>query len=194
MIVGSPGVGKSSVAALLASRLGVVNVSLADLIRREDLTWGFDKKRDTQVADTERVAKRVGEIVEGTKGYVVVEGHFAMDVVAPRSLLLAFVLRRDPDGLKAVLEKRGYRREKVVENVAAEILDVCLLETIEAYGDERVCEIDVSGREAEEVVDELVRIVESQKGCRVGMVDWLTKLEAEGRLDEFLGTPQMSDE
>ncbi len=53
-------------------------------------------------------------------------------------------------------------------------------------GVDKVCEIDVSGKKANEVVDEVVAVLEGKKVCAVGIVDWLGKLEGEGRLEEFL--------
>jgi adenylate kinase len=186
VLVGTPGVGKSSVSNLLASRLSGMLVSLSNLVKREELSCGLDEKRGTLIADTERVSKRVGEIIAQLKDYVIVEGHFAMDVVAAEDVFLAFVLRRSPDELRDILKERKFKERKVAENVEAEILDVCLFDAVKAYGEKKVCEIDVSGRAVEEVVDEILCIINGRSKCRVGVVNWLTKLESEGRLDEFL--------
>ena len=97
-----------------------------------------------------------------------------------------FVLRRDPAELMGVLEKRGFEGKKLWENLAAEILDVCLLDALSACGADKVCEIDVSGKTVEAVVEEMILVLEKRKACRSGIVDWLGKLEAEGRLGEFL--------
>jgi len=187
-IVGTPGVGKSSVSSMLALRLGGVHVSLGDLIKQEGLSCGFDKKRETLIADVKKVNKRVEEIVKHSEGYVIVDGHFAMDIVVKKDVFLAFVLRRDPDELEKVLQKRGFKESKVAENVAAEILDVCLFDALKAYGEEKVCEVDASSKAVEEVVEEIVQIIDGRRRCRVGAVDWLTRLELEGRLDEFLAS------
>ncbi len=53
-------------------------------------------------------------------------------------------------------------------------------------GVEKVCEIDVTGKKAEKVMEEVVAVLEGKKACAVGTVDWLGKLENEGRLEEFL--------
>ncbi|MDH5448258.1 MAG: adenylate kinase family protein [Candidatus Bathyarchaeota archaeon] len=186
VLAGTPGVGKSSVSSLLTSRLCGILVSLGNLVRHEGLSCGLDKNRGTLIADSERVSKRVRGIIEQTKGYVIVDGHFAMDVVAAEDVFLAFVLRRNPDELREILKERGFKEGKIAENVAAEILDVCLFDAVKAYGEKKVCEVDVSGRTVEEVVDEIMCVVNGRSKCRVGVVDWLTKLESEGRLDEFL--------
>lgn len=186
VIVGSPGVGKTSLSAFLTRRLKGVNVNVSELVSREGMSCGFDEERKTLIADVDKVSKRVMEVIQGSEGWVVVEGHFAMDLVPSKEVFLAFVLRRDPDELREVLKSRGFDDRKVNENVAAEILDVCLIDALEAYGEEKVCEIDIAGRCEEEVADEVIRIVEGKKECKVGKVDWLTKLELTGRLEEFL--------
>jgi len=188
VLAGTPGVGKTSVSSLLASRLDGVHINLNNLIKNEGLSCGLDKKRGTSIADIEKVSRRLEEILRQSEGYVIVDGHLAMDVVAAKDVFLAFILRRDPDELQEVLKKREFMESKIVENVAAEILDVCLFDAVRAYGEKKICEVDVSGRTVEDVVEEIVYVVGGYCRCRVGIVDWLMKLESEGRLDEFLAS------
>jgi adenylate kinase len=188
VLTGTPGVGKSSVASLLASRLDGVHVNLSELVKSKGLDCGLDRKRETLIANTRSVSKQVEEIVARSDGYIVVEGHFAGDVIKAEDAFLVLVLRRNPDELRKVLRARGFKESKVVENVAAEILDTCLSDAVEAYGEEKVCEVDVSGRTEEEVAEEIFCVVEGQRECRKRIVDWLAKLEMQGRLDEFLAS------
>jgi adenylate kinase len=84
------------------------------------------------------------------------------------------------------MENRGFKERKLWENLAAEILDVCLWDAVSACGSEKICEVDVSGKRIEEVVKDVILVLEGKEKCRVGIVDWLGKLEGEGRLHEFL--------
>ncbi|MFQ6068694.1 MAG: adenylate kinase family protein [Candidatus Bathyarchaeia archaeon] len=186
VVTGTPGVGKSCVSSLLASRLNGSYVNLGDLVKHEGLSNGVDRKRETLIADIERVSKRVREIIGQSEGYVIIDGHFAMDVVSAEDVFLAFVLRRNPDELEEILIERGFKKSKIMENIAAEILDVCLFDAVRAYNKKKVCEVDVSDRTVENVVDEIICVIDGRKKCRVGVVDWLTKLELEGRLNDFL--------
>ena len=178
--------GKTSISRSLASKLDAVYVSLAELVERERLISGVDKERGTLIADTDRVSKRVQKIIKGSERDVIVDGHYAVDVVLPKDVHLVFVLRRDPIELKSVMENRGFNENKLWENLAAEILDVCLWDAVSACGSDKVCEIDVSGKRMKEVVEEVILVLEGKEKCRVGIVDWLGKLEGEGRLHEFL--------
>ncbi len=50
----------------------------------------------------------------------------------------------------------------------------------------KVCEINATDKKAEKIVEEIVAVLEGKKTCIVGRVDWLGRLENEGRLEEFL--------
>jgi broad-specificity NMP kinase len=62
------------------------------------------------------------------------------------------------------------------------------VDAVETYDQTQICELDVSGRTIANAVDEIMNIIEGQAKCRIGVVDWLTKLEIEGRLDEVFAS------
>lgn len=109
-----------------------------------------------------------------------------MDVVSARDVRRVFVLRRDPDELRKLMEARGFKEKKLWENLVAEILDVCLYDALGACGQDKVCEIDATDKSVEMVVEDVISVLEGKQTCKVGIVDWLGKLERENRLDEFL--------
>jgi adenylate kinase len=185
LITGTPGVGKTAVSHKLASKLDALHIGITELVKKQKLITSVDKERRTLIADTENVSKQLQETLAKTKGNIIIEGHYAVDVVPKKDVNTVFVLRRDPRELKGALEKRGYTERKLWENLAAEILDVCLWDALSACGSEKVCEIDVSGKTVEAVVEETILVLEKRKDCRHGIVDWLGKLENEGQL-EFL--------
>ena len=186
LITGTPGTGKTAVSRQLALKLNALHIDLGELVKRENLTSGTDKARDTLVVDIDKVSKRVQEIIKNCDCNVIIDGHYAIDVLPSENVDLVLVLRRNPDELKNIMEERGFREEKIYENLAAEILDVCLVDAISACGSEKVCEIDASNKGIERVAEEMLQILEGKKKCRVGIVDWLGKLEAESRLQLFL--------
>lgn len=186
IITGTPGVGKSSISSLLASRIGGEVISVGKLVEEEKLHLGWDDERKTYIADIDAVSKRIGEIIKAKHGTIIIEGHYAVHVVPPEKVNLVFVLRRDPRELRKVLESRLYDQRKIQENLAAEILDVCLFDAVNICGVERVSEVDTTGKNLDEVVEEMVMLIEGKKRRRVGIVDWLGMLESEGELDEYL--------
>ncbi len=187
-MMGTPCVGKTSVSRQLAVELAALHVDLGEIVKNEKLSCGVDKKRGTIIASRAKLEKRVREIVKQhvKKQDIIVNGHFATDVVRPEDVTRVFVLRRHPKELKGLMEKRGFEGRKLWENLAAEVLDVCLYDAIRAVGLGKVCEIDVSGRRVKGVVRGIVLVLNGKRQCTVGIVDWLGKLEQEGELDQYL--------
>jgi len=183
VIAGVPGVGKSTVASAVAERLGCPVIGVSELAVKEGALLGRDEERDTDVVDLPRLKEIIAEAVSATEGPIIVEGHYAYDVVPSDLVSHALVLRRAPWVLKEELRERGYSDEKVKENVEAELLDVPLVEAIEALGPDLVCEADTTGRTPDETVDEVLSIVEGSMPCRRNLVDWLGSPETRGFLE-----------
>jgi len=107
-------------------------------------------------------------------------------VVPQEHVSYVFVLRRDPVELRKLMEKSGFSENKIWENLASEILDVCLVDALNLHGTDKVCELDVSGKTVEESAKAMLDVLGGFKKCYVGVVDWLGKLEKEGILDLYL--------
>jgi broad-specificity NMP kinase len=162
-------------------------VNLTELALHENLISGRDEERNSVIVDENRMRCRIREIIEGCdKGVVVIDGHYAVSVVPKEFTTYVFVLRRDPVELRKFMEQCGFSGRKLWENLASEILDVCLCDALNAYEEGKVCELDVSGESVEEIVGEILGVLDGSKKCRVGVVDWLGKLDGEGLLEEFL--------
>lgn len=189
LVTGTPCVGKTSVAHLLAPKLDAFYVNLTDRALHENLVSGKDEERGSIIVDENRMRNKIRQIVEDCdKSEVIVDGHYAVSVVPKELAAYVFVLRRDPVELRKLMEQCGFSGRKLWENLASEILDVCLCEALNIYENGKVCELDVSGKSVEETVDEILEILDGSKECGVGVVDWLGKLENEGLLEEFLRT------
>ncbi|MGQ9624485.1 MAG: adenylate kinase family protein [Candidatus Bathycorpusculaceae bacterium] len=187
LVTGSPCVGKTSVARLLAFKLEAYYVNLTDLALKEDMVLGRDKERDSIVVNEILMRRRLREIVENQREKdIVVDGHYAAAVAPQKLVTEVFVLRRNPIELRKFMESCGFSGRKLWENLASEILDVCLVEALNVYGESRVCEVDVSGKSVERVVKEILEFLRGRRKCRVGIVDWLGFLETQGLLDEYL--------
>jgi len=156
------------------------------LVKEQQLFARIDDERDTLIADTKKVSENLEKLLAKATGTTIIEGHYAVDVVPKNYVKTVFVLRRDPRQLKVVLEERGYDSKKVWENLTVEILDVCLCDTLSVYDSDQVCEIDVSDKTVDTVVEEATRLLNKKETCRLGTVNWLKKLETDGQLEEFL--------
>ena len=178
--------GKTSAALLLRDKLKASYFNLTDLALRDNLTLGKDEKRDSIIIDEAKMKKKLVTIIKKTYSDIIIDGHYAANVVPRKLVTFAFVLRRDPVELKELMKKSGFSEAKQNENLAAEILDVCLVDALGAGLVEKICEIDVTGKSPEQVVKAIIKTMADPERCRFGSIDWLGKLEKEGLLEEYL--------
>ncbi len=163
-ITGTPGTGKSAVAAELGRR-GHTVVHITEIV--QPYAIGDDEERDTQVIDVDRLVKEF----EPVDGFI--EGHFAHLLPCDRIV----VLRCRPDELKKRLGKRMYHAEKIRENMDAEALDVCLIETVETYNPLHILELDSTGRDPAWCVDRIEGFVRGEIPASFGTIDWSSFVE-----------------
>jgi adenylate kinase len=187
LITGTPCVGKTSVAQMLASKLDAFCVNLTELATKENLIQGKDKERNTIIVNEKRMTQRMREIIkQSDQMNIIIDGHYAVSVIPKQLVTYVFVLRRDPVELRKFMENCGFTNRKLWENLASEILDVCLVDALNAHGSGKVCELDVTGKSVNETVDQILNILKKREKCCVGVVDWLARLESEGLTEEFL--------
>jgi adenylate kinase len=187
LITGTPCVGKTTVAHQLSKELDALYINLTELAEKENLTMGKDEKRKSVIINEDKMRRKICEIIAKTeKSSVIIDGHYAAAVVPKSHVTCVFVLRRNPVELREFMKKCGFQGPKLWENLASEILDVCLVEALSEHEKEKVCELDVTGKTVENVVTEILAILASRKKCRVGCVDWLSVLETQGVLDDYL--------
>ncbi|SCL74362.1 putative kinase [Methanoculleus chikugoensis] len=163
-ITGTPGTGKTSVAAELERR-GHTVVRLTDTVRPYVIEE--DRDRQTLVVDVDRWVEEF-EPVDG-----IVEGHLAHLLPCDRVV----VLRCRPDVLRRRLAPRNYPAEKVAENVEAEALDVILIETLEEHPGEHVLEVDSTELSAGDCADRIERFIQGVLPPSYGSIDWTDYLE-----------------
>jgi broad-specificity NMP kinase len=131
--------------------------------------------------------KKIRSIIQKTdKKEVVIDGHYAVNVVPKELVTRVFILRRDPVELRGLMEHCGFQGRKLFENLASEVLDVCLFDALKAVSKRKVCELNVTGQSVEETVEQILFLLRNPGKCCVGVVDWLGKLEKEGLLDEYV--------
>ena len=183
LIGGTPCTGKSEAAQLLASRLNSELISLGDFAENSGCISDYDAFRDSGVIDEDCLVEAILDLVEEEEKTLVIEGHY-IDLVPSSSVRYAFILRAHPDVLIERLKLRNYTKQKVDENVEAEVIGVCQMDALYAFGEEKVFEIDTSELNIDEVVDAIQGIIENpEESIRI---DWMAILEQEGRADEFL--------
>jgi adenylate kinase len=187
LITGTPCTGKTATAKQLATVLPDAQyINLTDYAKTNGLTLGEDKERKTEVINEAKMRRKLAETINASdKANIIIDGHYASAVTPTELVFKVFVLRRNPKELKRFMERCGFEGVKLWENLSAEILDVCLIEAVQAQ-EGKVCELDATGKTVEEVVNEILDVLEGRKKCFVGYVDWLGMLEREGLTDQYL--------
>jgi adenylate kinase len=186
LVTGTPCVGKTTTAKILAEKLGAEYINLTDYAKANGLTLGEDKQRQTLIIDEEAMPTKLAETISAcSKSDIIIDGHYAAAVTPTDLVTQVFVLRRNPIELKEQMKNCGFSDSKMDENLSAEILDSCLIEALDNQQG-KVCELDVSGQTTEDIVDVMLDVLNNGRKCYSGFVDWLGMLEREGLLDKYL--------
>ncbi|MEM2947515.1 MAG: hypothetical protein QXN96_04670, partial [Candidatus Bathyarchaeia archaeon] len=93
-----------------AARLNAVYVNLTEFAAKNNLVIGADERRGgSLIVDERRLKKGVTRLIEDAgEQSVIIDGHYAANVVPEKLVTHAFVLRRDPVELRGFMEKAGF--------------------------------------------------------------------------------------
>ncbi len=129
IITGSPGVGKSSLALLLEKKLGFLRFDISQYYR--NISSGYNRKKQSYDIDLKKFERLVREKKREAEKGLIVDSHIA-HLLPKRMVDLCVVLVcSDLKKLEKRLEARKYSKEKIRENLDAEIFQVCLIEAKE---------------------------------------------------------------
>lgn len=170
-LTGTPGTGKTSVAALLEKE-GCIFVSLYALAQENNCICGTDKKRDSQLVDIKKLDKCIQKTFK-TDELVFFEGHIGHLLSSMEKII---ILRCHPKKLKKRLLGKKWSAQKVMENVDAEALDIILCEAVENHPLKNIFEIDTTKRTITEVALSVREIVNTNfdriEPYSIGQIDW----------------------
>ena len=176
-ITGTPCVGKSTVSEKLASKLSAKLVHISELVDDKRLFDGIDEEKGYKVVDESVLCKEINKIInsENESEFVIVDGHLSHFC---RGADWVIILRVNPTILENRLKERGYSDTKIFENLEAEALGVCSVESYDIHGD-NAYEIDVSTLSVDEILDIITGIIYNNYEYPVGSVDfmdWILKI------------------
>jgi len=150
LLTGTPGVGKTTTCTQLVSlaqemspAFNLKHLSINDLVKTRECHEGYDEKFQTYIVDDEKLMDEVEKEIEDGAG----EGGWLIDWhstagFAVRWVDLVVVLRcEDTRVLYDRLSRRGYKDEKVQENMDAEIFGVVSEEAQEDWDESQVVEL-----------------------------------------------------
>ncbi len=128
IITGTPGTGKTVLAKRIANERKIEYISLKKIIKEYQLAEGFDTKRRCEIVDEQKMVKKVLTLTK--RKNCVIDGHLSHEI-PPRFVNECIVTRCSLPILKKRLMKRSYSKQKIRENLDAEIFEVCLTEAKE---------------------------------------------------------------
>lgn len=103
--------------------------------------------------------------------------------------IYGIILRCDPSELEIRLNKRDYTRDKIQENIQAEILGESTSNMLEVLAKENIYEIDTSvygeSKSCEIIKKILLNPDKNREAFGYGTINWIRNLAKEGRLNEY---------
>jgi len=168
IVTGTPGVGKTTTATQLLSlasssspAVNLKHLSINDLVKSRECHSGYDEDLQTLIVDEDKLMDEVEKEIsdgEGEGGWVI-DWH-STEGFAVRWVDLVVVLRcEDTNVLFDRLTSRGYRDNKVQENMDAEIFGVVSEEAKDGWGEEGHV-VELKSVEADDIEENAERIMQ----------------------------------
>ena len=160
-VTGTPGTGKTKIAKKLAKRLDFYYIDVNKLISKNKLSEGYDKKRKTKIVDINKLNKVVIDIIKQIKKVnesapmsrarstrtltklnikkitlnkkyngIIIDSHLS-HYLPKRYIDMCIVTKCGIKELNKRLKRKKFHKDKIPENLQAEIFDVCYNEALE---------------------------------------------------------------
>ncbi|MGB9631370.1 MAG: adenylate kinase family protein [Candidatus Methanodesulfokora sp.] len=152
VVTGSVGSGKTTLSQALADILQCKYINLGEYLVSKGLVVGKDRRRGSIIV-------REGDIDELLDGCLIIETIYP-DLLSGINPDLVLVLKCDPEELYRRLKDR-YSAKDIVENIEADVIDAFTIEAINAFGENRIMEIDTTNIKLE---DELKLVLNALQG------------------------------
>lgn len=139
IITGTPGCGKTSHAEeFVAQNPQFQHINVSEYAKANGCIEGYDHERDSSIIDEDKLLDLLEPLSK--KGGLVIDWH-CCEIFPERWIDLVVVIRCDNTILYERLEKRGYKQNKITENVECEIMQVLLSEAMDNYNPNIVVEL-----------------------------------------------------
>ncbi len=149
IITGTPCTGKTIYSKKLAKKLSYDYLDANKIIKAEKLYESYDRKNKCFVVDIKKLNKFLIKLIqkkskekiksksqkenktkERSKSRRIIIDFHLSHYLPSKYVDKCIVMRCDPKILRKRLEKRGYSKRKVEENLQAEIMEICLQEAV----------------------------------------------------------------
>jgi len=170
-ITGTPGTGKTSISkGLIKKDFNVVDLN--KIAYEKKYLVGKDEKRNSFIVDTNKIDSFIKKNYK-KKELTFIEGHLSHLL---RCVDIVIILRLNPLKLENNLLNRKWKKEKIKENLEAEMLDTILCETIQIHPLDKVIEIDTTEKSLDETINIIIGLADNNfkniKKYKIGKIDW----------------------
>jgi len=135
-VSGTPGTGKTTIAKKIAKKLNFLYFDVNKLIVKNKLYEGYDRKRRTRIVDINKLGKffiseiKIFQKINKKYNGLVVDSHLSHYI--PRKYIdLCIIAKCSIKELNKRLKNKKFHKNKIKENLQAEIFDVCYKEALE---------------------------------------------------------------
>ena len=167
-LTGTPGTGKTSVSNILKQKNYTV-ISLNEIAISNNFILGVDEKRDSKILDIKKINSFISKSYANSD-LIFIEGHAShlLDIIDK-----VIILRCHPKKLQKRLEKKGWGKDKILENIEAEALDIILCEVVEYFSEEQIFEINTTNKKPTDISRDVENIIKGKiKNYSFGKIDW----------------------
>ena len=135
IISGTPGTGKTTLSKKLAKILGCRCIDVNEVVKKNRLNKTYDKKKQCFAVDISKLNKALIKIIndskkQGKEKYLIIDSHLS-HYLPKKYIDLCVVAKCNIKKLGKRLKKKRFHKEKIKENIQAEIFDVCFNEALE---------------------------------------------------------------
>ena len=179
VLTGNPGVGKHTTASEIMKQNTMYEIiDINNLAIELGLTEKAKETLEVYVAELKIKMK------QKVSNNSLIVGHLAPYVLDESDVDVAIVLRKNPMDLIKVFKNRGYSKEKIKSNTAAEFIGVTFNDSISSFGKEKTFQIDTTNKTPEQVTSIIDKIVNGKN--KGDMVDWFHLVDKNAAIRELL--------
>ncbi len=179
VLTGNPGVGKHTTASEIMKQNAMYEImDINNLAIELGLTEKAKETLEVYVAELKIKMKQ-----KVSKNSLIV-GHLAPYVLDESDVDVAIVLRKNPLDLIKVFKDRGYSKEKIRSNTAAEFIGVTFNDSITSFGEEKTFQIDTTNKTPEQVTSVIDEIINGKN--KGDIVDWFHLVDKNAAIQELL--------